>query len=32
MTNFNIIEFKKDSAIYVAGQNPQDVFYIIIML
>ncbi len=29
MTNFNIIEFKKDSAIYVAGQNPQDVFYII---
>lgn len=29
MIDFNIIEFKKDSAIFVAGENARNVFYII---
>ncbi|MBW5388900.1 cyclic nucleotide-binding domain-containing protein, partial [Brachyspira hampsonii] len=29
MINFNVLEFKKDSAIFVAGENARDVFYII---
>ncbi|ASJ22557.1 cAMP-binding protein [Brachyspira hampsonii] len=29
MINFNIVEFKKDSAIFVAGENAREVFYII---
>ncbi len=29
MVDFNIIEFKKDSAIFVAGESARDVFYII---
>lgn len=29
MIDFNIIEFKKDSAIFVAGENAREVFYII---
>ena len=29
MIDFNIVEFKKDSAVFVAGENSKDVFYII---
>ena len=29
MIDFNIVEFKKDSAIFVAGENAREVFYII---
>ena len=29
MIDFNVVEFKKDSAIFVAGENAREVFYII---
>ncbi|WP_157153495.1 cyclic nucleotide-binding domain-containing protein [Brachyspira murdochii] len=29
MIDFNVVEFKKDSAVFVAGENSGDVFYII---
>ncbi|WP_300756874.1 cyclic nucleotide-binding domain-containing protein [uncultured Brachyspira sp.] len=29
MIDFNVVEFKKDSAVFVAGENSKDVFYII---
>ncbi|WP_258074966.1 hypothetical protein [Brachyspira murdochii] len=29
MIDFNVVEFKKDSAVFVAGENSGNVFYII---